>query len=505
MVAPIIWGLAVGVGLLATACSGSGTTQKSDDVEPDADASPDIDADNDADADGDNDVDTDSDADSDTDIDTDSDIDIDIDADSDTDTDIDADSDTDSDIDSDVDTDTDIDADSDTDADTDSGTDTVTFPDPCERDGFNAYFFECSYLGDDCSAIDVDISGDELVFMTGYPTGRMGRIGIHASEPLNPLSQEFHDSVGDAYMGSGDIHPVQIEGMEDGRFLVPFENSVTAAGISVYDSAGTILQSDLLSTIYISSFLEIDPVDVRSGLLLGGRFHLAAAESITGAGLLLSYAQAADGTLDQGDVDFPVFTSGDYPPAIAALGGDEVALLNSGGADGVTMDIIDTSVVDPADAISSTILLGSAAADALSELKLTSDLSYAIVACDASVLKFVDMDAESVAGSIDLAGLGEIMDVTILGTMAYVSADSGDYLGDSGKVAIVDFSVPATPVLTRTIDVGHGLGAIAVHDSGTVYAAAKSCWDEELPADDASAPLKRIIAFDPALVTADDI
>jgi len=498
MAAPIIYGLVLGIGLIAAACSGSNGTENDADVdgpEPDADPEPDASTD----ADSDMDVDADGDVDGDTDND------IDADSDGDTDSDIDTDSGTDSGTDIDADADMDVDTDSDVDSDADTDSDSDTDPELCVRDGFNAYLFECSYAAEECSVFDIDISGDGMGFLSSYPVGRMGRLDIDGSDPLTISSQQFHDTIEDAYTESGNVYPIQVGELGSGNFLVPFENSSLESGVSVYDSSGAILQSDLLGTIHISSVLDIDPVDVSSGLLLGDRFYLPAAESITGAGLMLSYGEAADGTLDQGDVGFPVFLSGDYPNAIAATGGDEVAIVSEGGASGATIDIVDTSAIDPANAVVSTIVLGASNAGVLNELKLTGDLSYAVVACDASILKFVDMLAESVSGSIDLTAYGEIKDVAILGTTAYASVDTGAYEYDSGSVVMVDFTDAAAPVVTRAIDVGHGLGAIAVHSSGTVYVAAKSCWDEPLPLDDASAHLLRIIALDPALVTIDDV
>ncbi len=84
--------------------------------------------------------------------------------------------------------------------------------------------------------------------------------------------------------------------------------------------------------------------------------------------------------------------------------------------------------------------------------------------------------------------------------MAFASVDDGTAVGDSGKVVMVDFSTPSAPTVDRVIDVGHGLGAVAVHSSGTVYVAAKTCWDEAV---DDSLPIRRVIALDPAQVTED--
>ncbi|MBN1283260.1 MAG: hypothetical protein JXA24_05765 [Proteobacteria bacterium] len=460
MLPPIIFGIAIGVGFLAGACSGSDKAKE--------DSGPDADADVDTDADTDTDTDTD------TDVDTDTDTDVDTDADTDTDTDVDTDSDTDTDV-----------------------------PNPCVRDGFNALFFECSQGSDDCSLIDLDISGNTLSFMSTFPLdNRGGKIGVGASDPLSPTSHQFFDSIDDAYAGTDDLHPVQMVELDGGEFLVPFENSAFASGVSVYDPLGTILQSELLSTVSVGGFLFIDPVEVRSGLSLGGRLYFAVAESITGTGLMLSYAQAIDGTLDQGDVDFPVFASGDYPVAIEHLGGDLVAMLNSEGEGAASIDIVDTAEVDPADAVIATIPLSALSADILCEIKLTEDFAYAVVAGDASWLYFVDMAGESQVGSISLAAHGAVMDVTVLGDMAFASVDNGAAEPDSGKVVMVDFSNPAAPSVERVIDVGHGMGAIAVHASGTVYVAAKSCWGE---AADDSLPMWRIVAFDPSLVTVDDV
>ncbi|MFH1830733.1 MAG: hypothetical protein ABH871_08175 [Pseudomonadota bacterium] len=384
-----------------------------------------------------------------------------------------------------------------------------------EHDGFNDNYYTCSYSGD-CKVLDLDINQNKMHLMTGYPTNRKGLINIDSNDAMTSASASF--GTGDQYFigehvdGLGHIHPVQVTELQNSFFLVPFEeDQAFMSGIALIDDNGASKKWLLQQIKYaqVEPILEIDLSKIQAGVIKevdgDDRLFLIASNKVTDSGLVLSYGIKLDGSLDQNDLKLPIYTSGQKPCAVESLSTNEIAVLNSEGANGASIDIINTEQQNPAQAVVATISLGqNVKVVPLYELALTADKNYAVVAggtgSQLTTIYIVDMVNRQVAGSIDISQYAdEVRGIEIKDDKAYISTDNSAGID---KVFIVDFSSPSSPTLAQTIDVGYDLGAIAVHESGVVFVAATDRWYEA--EGTASERWTHMVAFDPALVDVTD-
>ncbi len=414
-----------------------------------------------------------------------------------------------------IDTDTGTeDVDSGTDTDVDAG------PDPWERDGFNGIFSDPKVGSNPCPVIDLDMDANRMRMMCSYPINRMGAIDLDSADPMNldPLeateaafgsgNQNF---IGMTLSGYGEVIPAQVQPLSNGYQMVPFFSSKDIAdggtyeisGLAFINGSGTV-NTSLVDVISFSGdpALEIHPVSIASGVVSQDRLFLPATESVSGQGILLSYGINSDGTIDHNDVRLPVMTSGDEPASIAEVSSESVAVLNTSGASGATIDLITSNAGDPASAILNTISLGVDQAVPLPELPMTSDKHYAVVAGGTgsamSNILIVDLAGHSVAGSVNLGSIGSVRGIAVRGNRAYVSLDDGTASASSGKVAIVNFSTPAAPVQEGTsVSVGYDLGAIAVHESCATFVAVTDPW--WMDPETSETRWSHIVAFDPEI------
>ncbi len=434
--------------------------------------------------------------------------------------------------------DSDVDGDSDTDADADSGVDAGSIPsDPWEREGFNGKFVEC-VNETTCTVLDIDIyqeqSPDTMHLMTAYPHNRKATANLVLGFPMN--SPEISYGSGEQfdiqaiYNGWGEIHSKNVSSMSEG-FLVPFETSKPiseteineAIGLASIDELGDVAYS-LVDEVAVESESDAGapfeteaahPVKVGAGVELGGTFFVSASEELTGDGMLMAFDINEWGAIGDPPDSYLGYipTSGKYPVAVAAVGEDSVAVLNTEDEAGVSIDIAN---VDSASITGQIPLASYPKAVALGELPISDDGEYAVAAVgstgDMSTLLFVDMDLMSVVGSTvgstEFCEGADIRDIILLGTKAYVSVENAcpkqdDDEGTTGKVAVLDFSDPTSPVVERLIDVGYDVGSIGVHGSGIVYVAVTDRW-WEVPGT-AENPWSYVVAFDPARVTDDRI
>jgi hypothetical protein len=317
----------------------------------------------------------------------------------------------------------------------------------------------------------------------------------------------------------GQIDPAQIVEVADGRYIVPFMaqgGTAMAAGLSFIDTTGSVATAAIDEISYgTMPPITVKPVGLVSAALVGGRAVFPITNQQTLGGMLLSYGvRTTSFQLNGADLKLPVILEGKEPTAIASLGGTNVAVVNAAGTAGASLDIVDTSVADPSAAVVGTIPLGVARAVKLPELAQSSDKQYAVVAGEGSPtadggidpsapkkVLIVDVTGRQVSGSVDLlldlVG-GDVRGIAVHGTMAYVSVDDGTNTPSSGRVAVIDFTNPAAPILKGAIVVGHDAGAIAAHaPSGILYVAVsdRSC---EAPGT-AAVHHAKIVAIDPLI------
>jgi hypothetical protein len=412
----------------------------------------------------------------------------------------------------DVDTDTDVDSDTDvdTDSDTDGDTDVDGGPDPWDVPGFEAKYYECSYNAAPCSIIDLDVVDDRMDIMTATPINCKGTISIDAADAL--VSQTALFGTGGKFCvsgpidGYGPIVSVQVEELANGYFFVPFSSSsstATISGLSFIDADGNVATNGIESISFSADpDLTVElPQGLKSGAVVGEKIYLPMHEEASGAGLVVPYALDDDGSFDETAAQLPIMTTGDRPSAVASIGGDQIAVLCPEGTAGASIDIIDTTAVDPAAAVVANIPLEVEedvvvdTAVALHELPLSEDASIAVVASregGMNTIFVVDIAARQVAGIHTFpAEGGGVKDISVKNDKAYIGLDTC-------RAIVLDISDPTAPAVEKSISAGYGLGALAVHDSGVVYVSCQAGFWEEVPDDDA--PYWRLIAFDPALV-----
>jgi len=451
------------------------------------------------------------------------------------------------DTDSDVDTDTDIDGDSDTDTDTGTDTDTDTDSDPCERLGVNANFYHCNWGSEDCSMDDVDILGRELTMMTGYPVNRMAQYDMSEDNPQSfdvdvypafGTGDQFF--IGTQFDGYGGVTPLQAEELnaDDGIYIVPFtydgeidSATATLSGFAFLDADTSPAVDPVIQGVNpIVSPYEMYLTGLSSGAIYDSdgdaRFGVAVNENITGNGMFTSYGFTYYTTVNQGDIEFPVFTSGKYVSAVAMIDDTHAAVVNTEGGieswqvDGASIDIIDTTVSAAASSSEeadgakvATIPLGAGVTLAkFAELPMNEDRTIAVVAGGAegehTTLYIIDLESNTVAGSINLSEYAdEIKGISsVVGNTIAVSVDGEPHSeeGTGGHVITVDISDPSAPAVDKVVmDLGYGMGALDIFEvSGQIYVnvAAQASFCEDEP-DSADAPYRTMLSVDPALAT----
>lgn len=381
---------------------------------------------------------------------------------------------------------------------------------PGNRPGMNDEFATPSYSGSLCPILDIDISGQQMRIMCGYPVNRLGTADLSSSDAMTTSPVVFgsgnQGSVGLSLSGYGNVNPVQVQPLSNGVQLVPFSSNKgsdaaadTINGLAFIASSGDV-KTNLIDTITFSGNFEIHPVNIQTALISQERLWIPVSESITGQGLLLSYALRADGTINHNDVKLPILTTGNRPSAMAEIDAHTLAVLNTSGASGATLDIITTDSVDPAKAVTATIGLNVDEVVSLAELSVTDDKKYALIAARGgnglNRVIVVDLVGHKVAGTIDIGSGGTIRGIDLKGTQAFVSIDDGKTTPSSGRVATVDFSNVAAPkVVGEPLIIGNDIGAVAAHSSGIVFTAVTDRW-WEVPGS-TTTRFANVVAFDP--------
>jgi hypothetical protein len=452
------------------------------------------------------------------------------------------------DVDTDTDTDTDTDVDTDTETDTGTDTDTDTGPDPCDRSGVNPHYHHCEMGGDDCSMTDVDIEDGKLTMMTDYPVNRMGQVVIDESDP-----QSFDEDVyvnfgsgdqffiGQQFNGYGGVSPMQAQSMApDGIYFVPFtydgeidSASAVLSGFAFLDAeTGPTVDPVIQGIDPIISPYEMYLTGLGSGAIYendgNDRFGAAMNEHITENGMFTSYGFTYSTTINQGDIEFPVFTSGKNVSAMAMIDETHAAVVNTEGGsqswqiDGASIDIIDTTVSAAASSSEeadgakvATIPLGTGVElVSFPELPMSADRTIAVVAGGTggqlTTLYIIDLESNTVAGSLNLAehadeikGISSIVDGTIA-----VSVDGEPHreMAVGGHVITIDISDPTAPAIDIVVpDLGYRMGALDIFEvSGGIYinVVAQASYCEEEPSS-TDAPYKTMLSVDPVMATSD--
>ncbi|MFH1830732.1 MAG: hypothetical protein ABH871_08170 [Pseudomonadota bacterium] len=376
---------------------------------------------------------------------------------------------------------------------------------PWDREGFNGKFHTCFYNSDgDCPVVDLDLDGNQMHLMTGYPINRKGKINLDQTEPMTSVDANFgfgtQNFIGHDVEGYGLVHPPQLVKLSNGNFLVPFsEDMAWKSGIALIDQTGYVPRWVL------DPKFGVDPIGILAGLDKDGRIYLSVTDRTTEDGKIMSYGIKPNGDLNEADASTPISTSGKKPSTIADLGNGRMAVLNTKGLFGASIDIIDTvqGVV-----INNTSLGPNVEAVPLYELSLTADKKYAIVAGgeqgERTTIYIVNLETATLESSLDLKDMSyceEIRGIDIDENMnAYISTVGGT---DGDEVLIIDFTTPEKVKRKGAVFVGYDLGAIAVHESGIVYVVATDrYWEAEGTAE--TNGMKRwshIVAFDPLQVT----
>lgn len=450
----------------------------------------------------------------------------------------------------DVDTDSDVDTDTDTDTvtDTETDTETDTDTDPCERPGVNADYYHCEWGSDDCSMIDVDVSGSELSMMTDHPVNRMGQVVIEESDPMGfdedvyvnfGLGDQFF--IGQQFDGYGGVSPLQVQEIApDGIFFVPFTYNGEIDSATAALSGFAFLDADTSPTVD-PVVQGINPITVPYEMYLTGlgvgaiyenedenRFGAAMNDHITDNGMFTSYGFTYSTSISQGDIDFPVFTSGKNVSAMAMIDETHAAVVNTQGGDqswqidGASIDIIDTTISawatssEEADGAKvATIPLG-AGVELVSfpELPMNDEKTIAVVAGGTegllATIYVIDLESNTVAGSLDLSEYANAIKgiSSIVGDKIAVSVDGEPHSEEAtgGHVITIDISDPAAPAIDILVqDLGYRMGALDMFEmSGNLYinVVAQSSFCEEEPSS-AEAPYKTMLSVDPVAATSE--
>ncbi|MFA4874105.1 MAG: hypothetical protein WC956_04605 [bacterium] len=405
-------------------------------------------------------------------------------------------------------------------------------PDPSIRPGFNGLFASPKYGAVDCSVVDLDMKDNSITFMCGSVVNRMGRIDLNAGDPMKSVVPAIKDQsdIGTASKlysecgADGKIYSAQIVELANGSHIVPFNlecsqqdgGTFVRSGIAYLDATQNdkATVSPIGKADYQGGAMVIPLDGMYSALMVGNKVFIPTSESATRNGEFIStvFMGSENFNVNYVQTRIATMTSGKGPTASAMLDDIHAIQLNTSGGSmsfqlpNASLDVVDTTSLNPAAAIGGNrIDLGVPSAAPLSELALTADKKYAVVAGGSgsklSTILIVDIQGKTVAGTIDLGNYGEVRGIDIRGNRAYVSFDDGTASVKSGKVVILDISNPDSPtILLGPIEIGHDLGAIAVHESGIVYVAVTDRW-WETPGKNATRWLN-IVAFDPVAASA---
>jgi len=457
------------------------------------------------------------------------------------------------DTDSDVDGDTDIDSDTDTDTVTDTETDTDT--DECDdRPGINGSYYKCTLGSDPCSMLDVDIRGGIIKFMVDRPGNCLSRSTINEGDPMGYDAVVTANCAAEYGIGINTsdeipVYPVQADLISAGDNIhaIQFrhlgtiypdtdeEDSVDVSGLAFLNGVvDPNSDSEMIQGLdHILLPYDMYLAGVKSSALYeteeGSRLCTAATEPLTGNGIFLSYGFNLVQWLKQSDIEFPVFTHGKNPSAVAMVP-DEVtddetiaAVVNTEGGtkswqlDGASIDFIDTlvsaaasSTTEAEGAIKAFIPFGAGVKLVpFPELPLTEDKSCGVVvggAGDAlTTLYVVDME-EKTFTSLDLSPYGNVVTgISLYGNTVAVSIYDTGHTEETtgGNVITVDIADPEAPFVAKEIyDVCYGPGALDMHEtSGKVYIkmACQASFCEVKPTE-SDPPYETMVSIDPAEV-----
>jgi hypothetical protein len=395
------------------------------------------------------------------------------------------------------------------------------------RPGYNDSFASPVYSNNACRILDLDVRGDRMTLLCGNNLNRMGKLPIDGNDPMAPAQAQFgvgdKGAIGLTVAGIGLVTPVQVVELSNGNFLIPVNEGTgtsMASGIalvagtwdtpSAWTVSTTVFNEATNRIVYgTNPQIILEPAELQAGLDVGGRIWVPAAEAQTLNSLLLSYGfEQSSSFLNTNDVKLPIFPGGSLqkePSTIASLGGTEVAVVNTSGAAGAQIVIVDTSIPSSTNAIVGTIPLNVAYATKLPELALTDDKRYAVLAGGddqnaLTKLLVVDLEARQLVGTAVLppandGTVDEVRGIAIHDTKAYISLDDKKGTGMSARVAVLDFGTPDAPALASGVwVVGNGGGAIAAHESGTVYVVVTDRYGEDPGIN--TTPFSHIVAID---------
>ncbi len=460
------------------------------------------------------------------------------------------------DVDSDADVDSDTDIDADTDSDIPDGGDADTDTEdtnPCDdRAGINGSYYKCMRGTEPCSMLDLDLYGNTMRFVSS--SNHLARIDVDASDTLG-LANEAIGTFSNNFFAGNTFNT--LEGLkplvslqsdrlseEDGLYGLYFmyegtiypdtseEATAMVSGIAVFDGVTSPMSDPEMVQGVNPMVVPYDMYfsDIRSSVMytdgLESRLGMVATEPVTGLGVFLGYGFNGMQWLVQGDFDFPVLTSGNYPSAVALLsdaeGEKRIAVVSTeGGSEswqvpGASIDIIDPTVSAAATTESSALSskVGQITFGDDVTLKPFNELpiaeiggeKYGVVvggaAGDHRTLYVVSFETNSVVSSLDLSdSVDAVNGIALKGTTVALTVESGDHRDGDESLITISIADPAAPAVQTVIaNLGWGLTVADIHEaSGTVYIAAKASFCEAEPASDA--PYSTMLAVDPAVAS----
>lgn len=406
--------------------------------------------------------------------------------------------------------------------------------DPTQREGFNGKFSDSP-----CPVLDLDIKGNAVTGICGYPGNRKFTMNLNATDPKASTVLNFGSgnagaigaeaNIDTACVSNAKIYPGQIESVGGDSFAVALNAECDAVSGGTFTKSGVAYingaKGDETTVSFIkdvtyhsgSSEIIFRPVNMYGAVMAGEKIALPASEALTGNGMILTYDLSAQKYLNYNSVGQIIFTSGKKPVAMAMLDDTYAISLNAQGGQqswqlsGASLDVVElrsqadggTSAGVVATIPLGVDFVGTDPADAPPpELAITADKKVAVVNggndTNRSKILIVDIEGKRVAGSIDLGNQGKVRGIAVMGTRAFISMDKGENTATSGSVVVVDFSDASNPkIVGSPISVGHDLGAIAVHESGNVFVSVTDRW-WETPGSNKTR-WSHVVALDPAI------
>ncbi len=236
----------------------------------------------------------------------------------------------------------------------------VRLPDPRDRDAV------CR------NVVDIDLTGDRLAFVCGYPTNRVGTYDVRTFEEGEGDPEAVSVNFAGAFAGhvdslEGGLEAVQL--IEYGAdYLIPFANKTENeeeifSGFATVTGDGQLVPTVSIDTVSFANDvpMEMDVHHIRSAVVYDNRLWVAATDRETDHGIVYSYSFLMNGAINPRSARMPIPTTGIFPTSLTMIDEDAglVAVLNLAGEyphgtmglNPTKLDLLDLNATDPASAL----------------------------------------------------------------------------------------------------------------------------------------------------------